>query len=188
MIPWRVIVATLVAPILVIACRSDRLTGPDPGNAVTQGTVAPPTPPFPPVFTPDVEDVIPSGLYTMKIEFDKSCGLPSSLNPMTYQLEARKGFLVTTEARPRPLNGYVNNYSFITWNLPASFSDDLDGGLCALPDHISDPALSACGCGFVVRFNGGLAATLTGSAWVGDISGRTCGSTAHHLVTLTLRQ
>ena len=74
MIPWRVIVATLVAPILVIACGSDRLTGPDPGNAVTQGTVAPPTPPFPPVFTPDVEDVIPSGLYTMKIEFDKSCG------------------------------------------------------------------------------------------------------------------
>jgi hypothetical protein len=186
----HVIAATLVAPALGIACGSDRLTGPEQGAAMVQGTVEPtPVPnPFPPVFTPDIEDVIPSGLYTMRIEFDKSCRIPPSLNPMTYEVTARKGFLVTTEARPRPLNGFVNNYSFMTWNLPLSFNDDFDSGTCDQPDHISEPALYSCGDGFIGRSSGGLAATITGAAWVGDISTRSCGAEARHRVTLTLRQ
>ena len=200
MVLRRVIAATLVAPALVIACGSDRLTGPEPGAALVQGTVEPippaPIPPAPapppvpsrPVFTPDVEDVIPSGVYTMTIEFDQSCGIPPSLNPMTYELTARKGFLGTTEARPRPLTGFVNNYSFMTWNLPISFNDDLDSGNCGQPDHVSEPALYACGAGFIGRSNGGLAATITGSAWIGDASTRSCASNARHRVTLTLRQ
>ena len=74
----------------------------------------------------------------MTIEFDQSCGIPPSLNPMTYELTARKGFLGTTEARPRPLTGFVNNYSFMTWNMGPSFNDDLDSGKCGQPDHISE--------------------------------------------------
>lgn len=168
MVLRRVIAATLVAPALVIACGSDRVTGPEPGGLV-QGTVEPTGPAGPPItfpFTPDVEDVIPSGVYTMTIEFDQSCGIPLSLNPMTYEVTARKGFLGTTEARPRPLTGSVNNYSFMTWNLPLSFNDDLDSGNCSQRDHISEPALYACGSGSIGRSNGGLSATIIGSAWV----------------------
>ena len=193
MVSRCVIAAIVVAPALMIACGSDRLTGPEPGAAVVQGTGGPtpsgpagPVVPFP--FTPDVEDVIPSGVYTMTIEFDRSCGIPPSLNPMTYELTARKGFLGTTEARPRPLTGSVNNYSFMTWNLPLSFNDDLDSGNCGQPDHISEPPLYACGFGFIGRSNAGLSATISGAAWVGDASTRSCGSNARHQVTLTLRQ
>ena len=193
MVPRCVIAATLVAPALVIACGSDGLTGPEPGAVVVQGTVPPNPPgpagpliPFP--FTPDVEDVIPSGVYTMTIEFDQSCEIPPSLNPMTYELTARKGFLGTTEARPRPLTGFVNTYSFMTWNMGPSFNDDLDSGKCGQPDHISEPPLYACGTGFIARSTGGLSATLTGSAWVGDGSSKRCSSNARHQVTLTLRQ
>ena len=188
-----VLAATLVAPALVIACGSGQFTGPEPGTAVVQGTVSP-TPPAPaplpgrPVFTPDVEDVIPSGEYTMRIEFDESCRIPPSLNPMTYALSARKGFLVTTEARPQPLTGSVNNYSFMMWNLPISFNDDLDSGNCGRPDHVSEPALYACGFGFIGRSSGGLAATITGAAWLGDASTRSCGANARHQITLTLRR
>ena len=158
-----------------------------------QGAVgpAPPAParpqlPFP--FTPDVEDVIPSGVYTMTIEFDPSCRIPPSLNPMTYELTAAKGFLVTREARPRPLTGSVNNYSFMMWNLPLSFNDDLDSGICYQPDHLSEPPLYACGFGTIGRIDGELAVTITGAAWVGDASTKSCGANARHRVTLTLRQ
>ena len=192
MVPRFVIAATLVAPALAIACGSGLLTGPEPAAAVVQGTGPTPTgpagpgSPFP--FTPDVEDVIPSGVYTMTIEFDQSCGIPPALNPMTYELTARKGFLGTTEARPRPLTGSVNNYSFMTWNLPASFNDDLDSGNCGQPDHISEFPLYACGYGSIARSNGGrLSATISGAAWVGDASTKRCGANAHHQVTLTLR-
>jgi hypothetical protein len=95
MILRRAIVATLVAPIFVVACGSDGLTGPDPGAAVVQGSVEPTPPapilpvPWPPVYTPDIEDVIPSGVYTMTIGFDQSCRIPPSLNPMTYELTSR---------------------------------------------------------------------------------------------------
>ena len=174
----QVIAATLVAPALVIACGSDRLTGPEPGAALAQTTVEPPPPPpapnpplpnpFPPVFNPDVEAVIPSGVYTMTIEFDPSCRIPPSLNPMTYELTAKKGFLGTTEARPRPLTGSINGYSFMKWNLPISFEDDLDSGNCGQADHIADPPLHACGAGFISRTDSGLVATIMGSAWVGD--------------------
>jgi hypothetical protein len=82
----------------------------------------------------------------------------------------------------------VNNYSFMTWNLPLSFSDDLDSGNCDQSDHISEPPLYSCGSGFIVRVDGGLAATITGSAWVGDASTRSCGSNARHPITLKLRQ
>ena len=187
------VVATLVVPVFAGACGSDRLTGPEPGAAVVQGAVepSPPAPilpvPFPPVYTPDIEDVIPSGVYTMTIEFDQSCRIPSSLNPMTYELTSRKLSQRTTEARPLPLAMTVNNYSFMTWNLPFSFSDDLDSGNCDQPDRISEPPLYSCGSGFISRVNGGLAATIRGSAWVGDVSTRSCGSNAVHRITLKLR-
>lgn len=182
-----VIAATLVAPALGIACGSDRLTGPE--YAMVQATVEPtPVPnPLAPVFTRDIEDVIPSGVYTMTIEFDRSCGIPPSLNPMTYELTSKKGFLATTEARPRPLTGFVNNYSFITWNLPLSFNDDFDAGNCAQADHVSEPPLYACGSGTIGRIDGGLAVTIAGAAWVGDASTRSCGANSHHRVTLTLK-
>ena len=93
MVSRCVIAAILVAPALMIACGSDRLTGPEPGAAVVQGTGGPtpsgpagPVVPFP--FTPDVEDVIPSGVYTMTIEFDRSCGKSSDVHAATVTAKA----------------------------------------------------------------------------------------------------
>jgi hypothetical protein len=174
---------TVTAAIFLIVGAACGTTAPvAPGPAAEPSATRIPPPVFPPTRRP-IEEVIVEGEYTMTIELEQACALPTSLNPMTYELNVQFGSLPfavmwTSEQRPRSIQGSLNGYSFLKWNTTLQAEDDLDFGRCAVADHVADPPLSICGAGFFYRTSTGYAADITGGAYIGD---RSCG-TRHHVI------
>lgn len=127
--------------------------------------------------------VLPEGSYTLVIDIDKSCAVPSQYKRMTYDVEATIGSrswssLTTMQRRPVSVLGEMLPWAFFKWN-----AYDLEG--CNVADGISDPPLYVCGMGTLGATATGYEGDIIGGAGIGDAS--SCGWNARHHVTLTRR-